>query len=404
MRNCPVCGTEVSDAARFCRHCGHAFSSPTTIGGTSDMKNFPPGDAQPVDVSRVPTGSLTHNNEKEWAQVGLPAGSTSSEKQPGASSQYSNGEDNGEQPEGASLADIPTTDVALGSGNDLPSDEGASMLQAAPHISEAPTLTVGDPSAKEGISQDEASPVASPSASGQAPSLESSSLLDDSASPVAPAEPPCPHGRRRGMSSGAKWLSIAIIALDLIAAGLGGLVVFLGPLSTGTGGTPGAVTSPSSITGTTPAASPCSGSTSPTCSATHTISTPAANKGSVDLTFAGAVAGRMTDSIVSTCGSEQSVAGGMQYHVALFGTVGGQQYALTFSVYPYTNPDTYTSSVFSFFGPAGGSSSITQWRSSPKLGVSVTINSDGKSGTLDIDYVSSTDNSTARIAGSWKCA
>src|SRR2546430_2383646 len=148
MRNSPVCGTEVSDAARFCRHCGHTLSSPTTIGGTGDMKKFPPGDAQPVDVSRVPTGSLTHNNEKERAQVGLPDGSTSSEKQASASSQYSNGEDNGEQPEGASLADIPTTDVALGSGNDLPSEEGASMLQAAPHISEAPTLTLGDPSAK----------------------------------------------------------------------------------------------------------------------------------------------------------------------------------------------------------------------------------------------------------------
>jgi len=165
------------------------------------------------------------------------------------------------------------------------------------------------------------------------------------------------------------------------------------PHAPATGGTPSAVTSPSSIT--TPAAS---------VVATGTGSIPAISNGTVVLTFSGAVIGQMTGTNVVTCGSDQSVAGGTQYHVAVLGTLNGQQYALTFGVYPYTRPDTYTNSAFSFFGPAGSNSSITQWRSSPDLGVSVTINSDGKSGSLEIGYVSSSTAGTAHISGSWKCA
>ena len=198
------------------------------------------------------------------------------------------------------------------------------------------------------------------------------------------------------MSSAAKRLIIGIIALVLIAGGVGvlsGLLIFLLPRAPATGGTPSAVTSPSSIT--TPAAS---------IVATRTGSIPAISNGTVVLTFSGAVIGQMTGTNVLTCGSDQSVAGGMQYHVAVLGTVNGQQYALTFGVYPYTRPDTYTSSAFSFFGPSGSNSSVAQWRSSPDLGVSITINSDGKSGSLEIGYISSSAAGTAHISGSWKCA
>jgi hypothetical protein len=112
----------------------------------------------------------------------------------------------------------------------------------------------------------------------------------------------------------------------------------------------------------------------------------------------------MTGTNVLTCGSDQSVAGGTQYHVSVLGTVNGQQYALTFGVYPYTRPDTYTSSAFSFFGPSASNSSVAQWRARPDLGISVTINSDGKSGSLEIGYMSSPANTTAHVSGSWKCA
>ena len=381
MPNCPVCGTEIPDTARFCGSCGHTLSTPIAVDVQASIKNSSPADEQPVEVSTVPTRSLTNNNEKEKerAQASLPSGSTSSEEQPTASSQYSEREDNGELPDHAILADISTTSLSLENGNGMPSVKDASMVQETPHGNEVPVSTLSGPSPKEDISQDEALPVASPPAS-----------------PTPATQAPQSPAAKRGMSSAARWFIISIIALVLIAGGVGvlsGLLIFLLPHAPATGGTRSAITSPSSIT--TPAAS---------VVATGTGSIPAISNGTVNLTFSGAVIGQMTGTNVLTCGSDQSVAGGMQYHVAVLGTVNGQQYALTFGVYPYTNPGAYTGSAFSFFGPAGGSSSITQWRSSPDLGVSVTINSDGKSGSLEIGYVSSSAAGTAHISGSWKCA
>ncbi len=378
MPNCPVCGTEIPDTARFCRSCGHTLSTPIAVGGSASMKNSSLADEQPVEVSTVPTRSLANNNEKEKerAQTGLPSSSTSSEEQEIPSNQYPNREDNGELQDQAILADISTTDLSQEGGNGLPSVKDASMVQEIPHASEVPASTLSDPSPKEDISQDEASPVTSPLAS-----------------PTPATQTPQSPAAKRGMSSAAKWLIIGIIALVLIAGGVGGLLIFLLPHAPATGGTRSAVTSPSSIT--TPAAS---------VVATGTGSIPAISNGTVDLAFSGDVIGQMTGSNVVTCGSDQSVAGGTQYHVAVLGTVNGQQYALTFGAYPYTRPDTYTNSAFSFFGPADSNSSIAQWRSSRDLGVSISINSDGKSGSLEIGYISSSSTSTVHVSGSWKCA
>src|SRR6266566_6088763 len=375
MPNCPVCGTEIPGTARFCGSCGHTLSTPIAVDAPASMKNSSPADEQLIEVSTVPTRTLASNNEneKEQAQASLPSVSTSSEEQEIPSNQYPNRE------KYAILADISTTDLSLENGNGIPSVKDASMVQETPHGNEVPVSTLSDPSPKEDISQDEASPVASPPAS-----------------PTPATQTPQFPAAKRGMSSAAKWLIIAIIALVLIAGGVGvlsGLLIFLLPRAPATGGTPSAVTSPSSIT--TPAAS---------VVATGTSSIPATSNGTVDLTFSGAVIGKMTGTNVLTCGSDQSVAGGMQYHVAVLGTLNGQQYALTFGVYPYMRPDTYTNSAFSFFGPAGSNSSIAQWRSSPDLGVSVTINSDGKSGSLEIGYNSSSAASNAHVSGSWKCA
>jgi hypothetical protein len=379
MPNCPVCGTEIPGTARFCSSCGHTLSTPGAAGGSASMKNSSPADEQPVEVSTVPTRSLASNNEneKEQAQASLPSVSTSSEEQEIPSNHYPNKEDNGELPDHAIL--ISTTDLSLENGNSMPSVKNASMVQETPRGNEVPASTLSDSSPKEDISQDEASPVTSPPASPIPPTQ----------TPLAPQSP----AAKRGMSPTAKWLIIGMIALVLIAGGVGGLLIFLLPRAPATGGTSSAVSSPSSIT--TPAAS---------VVATGTRSIPAISNGTVDLTFSGAVIGQMTGTNVLTCGSDQSVAGGMQYHVAVLGTLNGQQYALTFGVYPYTRPDTYTNSAFSFFGPAGSNSSIAQWRSSPDLGVSVNINSDGKSGSLEIGYVSSSAASTAHVSGSWKCA
>jgi hypothetical protein len=382
MPNCPVCGTEIPDTALFCRSCGHTLSTPIAVDALTSMKNSSPADEQPVEVSTVPTRSLTNNNEKEkeQAQASQPSGSTSSGELPIASSQYPEKEDKGELPDHAIMSDISTTDLSLENGNGMLSVKDVLMVQEIPHGNEVPASTLSDPSPKEDISQDEASPVASPPAS-PIPAVQT---------PMTPQSP----AAKRGMSPAAKWLIIGIIALVLIAGGVGGLLIFLLPRAPATGGTPSAVTSPSSIT--TPAAS--------VVATRAGSSISAISNGTVNLTFSGAVIGQMTGTNVLTCGSDQSVAGGTQYHVAVLGTLNGQQYALTFGVYPYTRPDTYTSSAFSFFGPSGSNNSVAQWRSSPDLGVSVTINSDGKSGSLEIGYISSSAASTAHISGSWKCA
>ena len=276
MPNCPACGTEAPDTARFCRNCGQTLTTAKAVDTPASMKHSSPADEQPVEASTVSTPSPASNNESEKEQAQTP------------------------------------------------------RIPAASHK----------------------------------------------------------------MSSTAKWLLTGIIALVLIGV-VGGLLIFLSQLTPAhtTGGTPGAITSSTSIkTPTAPVV------------ATQTGTTPATGNSTVDLTFSGAVIGQMTGSNVLTCGSDSSVAGGMQYHVAVLGTVNGQQYAMTFAVYPYTHPNTYTNLAFSFFEPVSSTSPTAQWRSSPGLGVSVTINSDGKSGTLEIGYVSSSTNATAQVSGSWKCA
>src|SRR6266516_6661497 len=129
MPNCPVCGTDVPDTARFCRDCGHTVSAPTAIDEATDMKNPPPADAQPMDIPTLPARSFANDNEKEQDRAGLPSVSASS------------------SPASAAL----------------------------------PAQTPGTPAAK---------------------------------------------GER---SSAAKWLIIGIIALVLIAGGVGGLLIFLPP-------------------------------------------------------------------------------------------------------------------------------------------------------------------------------
>lgn len=324
MRNCPVCGAELPNSARFCSHCGEPQSA-TPIDGATTVSPQP--DGQPEDVSIAATLPLVDNHEQEPSQASIPPGLPLSEKQRTPSSQYFDKEDKGGPRSRAMLLDIPET--------------------------EAPLKSLSSP--------------------------------DYSSTPSPSIWPPRPLT--------AKWLIVGIIALVLIVGAVSAWATLLSPHSPGTGSIPITGTNPSSNTAETP-----------TVSTTTTSPIPIISHGTVDLTFSGAVVGHITAARVLTCGSDQSVAGGRQYHVAVFGTVGSQQYALTFGVYPYTSPNTYTSSVFSFFGPAADNNSVAKWRSTPGLGANVTINSDGKSGTLDISYLSNFDNSAAHVSGSWKCA
>src|SRR5439155_5776020 len=109
-----------------------------------------------------------------------------------------------------------------------------------------------------------------------------------------------------------RWLIVALVCLLVLAGGAGAFFarsLFTGPVVKVT---PTVATIPTALPLVTPIASVSSG-------------TPSTARGSkADLTFSGAVSVHMTGVNVVTCGSEVSVAGGTQYHLALFGTVNRQ--------------------------------------------------------------------------------
>ena len=346
MQRCTVCGTKVPDDARFCNNCGHTLKPADINTVTVNPRKISSNGGPPRDnLATVSTHPLPDAGMKEQKQV---AAATVDTPSIGTS-----------RPPETPISEIPTSillDSVAEEGKDTPLDDEFSA--SSPSSAEQPSLAEAKPQ------------VTTPT-----------SVTASVQSPSAPTP-------KRTARSTVRWL---IVALLVLAAGAGAF--FARSLFTGPVGkvTPTVATPPTALPLITPIASVSSG-------------TPSAGRGSTaDLTFSGAVSGHMTGVNVVTCGSEVSVAGGTQYHLALFGTVNRQQYAFAFNIYPYTSPKVYSTEVFSFFGPAGESSSIAQWRSNPALGVNVTMNIDGKSGMLSIGYRSSSDNSTARVTGSWVC-
>ena len=354
MQHCTICGTEVAENARFCRHCGHTLNpsdvATETINTkkTSSMDGNPPDDLATLSTHPLPDTGAQEREPVSIATIDVPS------------------EDASETP---SISEIPT-----------------STLQELA-ISEIPTSALPDANMTEAKEKDDEVSATSSSPVDQTPLTEAKPSLAVIASSPSPAI-------KRTFRPPVKWLIIALVCLLVVAAGAGAIAFFAHAPSAGLTGnvTPTVATTPTALPVITPIAS-------------VTTLTPITARGSkADLTFFGAVSGHMSDINIVTCGSQASVAGSTQYHVALFGTVNRQQYAFAFNIYPYTHPDIYTAAVFSFFGPAGETSSIAQWHSYPALGVSVTVNSNGKSGFLNIGYVSNSNNSTAQVVGNWTCA
>ena len=162
-------------------------------------------------------------------------------------------------------------------------------------------------------------------------------------------------------------LRIAVLAAAILAAGL-----------------PGACGAPSSAGGDakTPAASP-------------SASSPSVAE---DLTFSGALAGRMTsgsagDTYVCASTGGNFVAG------PILGTVAGQQVELNITKLSFTGPGTYT--------PGGVSFDVATSHYYPATGApgSFVVASDLQSGTIDINLAVNTDPNTvvARVTGTWRC-
>jgi hypothetical protein len=296
------------------------------------------------------------------------------------------------------LADLPNTDPPVEDEHLFNGNTPA--MEADSQVSELPTSTLaetGQPADSQNSVDEQESADVAEAGPQLTPSSDPLTPL-----PVSPAPQPASARTARGRRGPiATWLVVGLVCLVLIAAGAGAFVVFLHPFSLGNTDTPGTTSSFPPDNSTTPGSgvTVCPGSVSGSC-----LTPSSVNSSKVNLTFAGTVTGQMTVTTVVSCGAESATIGGQQYHLSVLGTVNRQPYGFAFAVYPYSSASTYTSGVSSFFGPAGSNSSLTQWRSSASTGVNVTINSDMKSGTLDINLTSANDHSTVHATGSWTCA
>ncbi len=314
------------------------------------------------------------------------------------------------------LADQPTSDLP---GDDKHLNNGnIAETTADPQVSELPTSKLSEPEQSVGnqSSDDEQEPAVVSEAEPQltpSPVSESSETLIPSPNSESPdtltqqpvsliSPPPARKGRR---SSVVTKIVVGIIIFALIAAGAGAFIIMSHPFSLGTAATPLVAPSPTTDNNTAPGpgVTVCPGSTSSSC-LTPSGTRSSLSNSKLNLAFADAVTGQMTVTTVVSCGVEPSLVGGQQYYLSVLGTVSGQQYGFALVVYPYNAPHTYTNGVSSFFGPAGDNSSLTQWRSNASTGVNVTVNSDNKSGTLDIDLSNANDRSTVHVTGNWTCA
>lgn len=400
MKQCASCGTEVPDKARYCRQCGQKLSTQKSLDEAT-MKHLAlsTGARSANEISTRITRPLPASVEQGQEAAGVATlEAPTQDLQP---SQHSNGT----MPVEAETMDVPTVLADLPNTDPPVEDEhlfngNTPTMDADTQISELPTSTlaeIGQPAdSQNSVDEQESADVA-----------EAEHQLRPSSGPLTPlpvsptsqsASARTARGRRGHVAT---WLVVGLVCLVLIAAGAGAFVVFLHPFSQGNGDTPGITSSFPPDNSTTPGSgvTVCPGSVSGSC-----LTPSSVNSSKVNLTFDGTVAGQMTVTTVVSCGAEPATIGGQQYHLSVLGTVNKQPYGFAFAVYPYSSASTYTSGVSSFFGPAGSNSSLTQWRSSASTGVNVTINSDMKSGTLDITLSSASDHSTVHATGSWTCA
>jgi hypothetical protein len=404
LKHCASCGTELSDKARYCRQCGQKLSTQKSLDEAT-MKHSAlsisarSSNELPTRITRPLPAPLEQGQEtSSVATLEAPTQDPQLD-QPSNGTTSVEAENTGVP---TILADLPNTDPPVEdeqpfNGN-MPAMETGS--QADSQVSELPTSTlaeIGQPGDSQNSVDEQESAVVAEAESQLAPPPDPLTPLPASP-PPQPASARTAQGRR---GPGARSLVIGLVCLLLIAAGAGAYVVLLHPFSQGNADTPGITSNFPSDNSTTPGSgvTVCPGSASGSC-----LTPSSVNSSKVNLTFAGTVTGQMTVTTVVSCGAEPATIGGQQYHLSVLGTVNRQPYGFAFAVYPYSSASAYTSGVSSFFGPAGSNSSLTQWRSSTSNGVNVTINSDMKSGTLDINLTSVNDQSTVHATGSWTCA
>ena len=206
---------------------------------------------------------------------------------------------------------------------------------------------------------------------------------------------------RRG--SGLRWVLLAIVCILVLAGSAGALLFFLHQQTAATSAAPLVGTSPTSSTGTTPLNTACpttTGSKSTPCATTIMGLTPVAGTKSVfNITFSGAVKGDMTVTSLARCGPSTS---GTEYDLYFIGSVGGTQYTYVSRIPTYKGPATYGTGQVSVVFAQQPLSTTAVWGNSGNAPATVTINSDLKSGSMEVDLAGASNS--VHISGNWACA
>ena len=375
MQHCTVCGSEISDNARFCSKCGHTHNQVSTIDEeTTNTDTSSAKGEQSEDVTALSTQELAHS---EGAANGHQ-----SEDVTAVSTQelaHAKEEEHVQKPE--DVTEINTQELAH--AEDGEREEGG--VSEEPAVMEAPA-----PSQEAAGADEPGAQISTPQAIED--EAESQPTIQNSISSASKA--------RRG--SGLRWVLLAIVCILVLAGSAGALLFFLHQQTAATSAAPLVGTSPTSSTGTTPLNTACpttTGSKSTPCATTIMGLTPVAGTKSVfNITFSGAVKGDMTVTSLAKCGPSTS---GTEYDLYFIGSVGGTQYTYVSRVPTYKGPATYGTGQVSVVFAQQPLSTTAVWGNSGNAPATVTINSDLKSGSMEVDLAGASNS--VHISGNWAC-
>lgn len=376
MQHCTVCGSEIPDDARFCSKCGHTHNQVSTIDEeTTNTDTSSAKGEQSEDVTALSTQELAHSE-------GAANGHQSEDVTAVSTQELAHAKEEEHVPKPEDVTEINTQELAH--PEDGEREEGG--VSEEPAVMEAPA-----PSQEAAGADEPGAQISTPQAIED--EAESQPTIQNSISPASKA--------RRG--SGLRWVLLAIVCILVLAGSAGALLFFLHQQTAATSAAPLVGTSPTSSTGTTPLNTACpttTGSKSTPCATTIMGLTPVAGTKSVfNITFSGAVKGDMTVTSLAKCGPSTS---GTEYDLYFIGSVGGTQYTYVSRVPTYKGPATYGTGQVSVVFAQQPLSTTAVWGNSGNAPATVTINSDLKSGSMEVDLAGASNS--VHISGNWACA
>ncbi|TMD00270.1 MAG: zinc-ribbon domain-containing protein [Chloroflexi bacterium] len=376
MQHCTVCGSEIPDDARFCSKCGHTHNQVSTIDEeTTNTDTSSAKGEQSEDVTALSTQELAHSE-------GAANGHQSEDVTAVSTQELAHAKEEEHVPKPEDVTEINTQELAH--AEDGEREEGG--VSEEPAVMEAPA-----PSQEAAAAAEPGAQISTPQAIED--EAESEPTIQNSLSPASKA--------RRG--SGLRWVLLAIVCILVLAGSAGALLFFLHQQTAATSAAPLVGTSPTSSTGTTPLNTACpttTGSKSTPCATTIMGLTPVVGTKSVfNITFSGAVKGDMTVTSLAKCGPSTS---GTEYDLYFIGSVGGTQYTYVSRVPTYKGPATYGTGQVSVVFAQQPLSTTAVWGNSGNAPATVTINSDLKSGSMEVDLAGASNS--VHISGNWACA